>query len=262
MVEPRANDREGFSTVAGTEARPDQNHLSSQDRSLLRLGAGLGVLGLLVQIAMDRLHPHRIAPNDSANVFQEYAESDTWTAVHIGQFVGTLLLVLTFIALARSLYQQHGAAGALAVVGAVTAVLVAAVFAVQMAVDGVVLKEAISTWVGAQAPADKTAAFQVAETVRWIEKGLGGFFQFLNGLTLLALGLSIALGTRYPKWVGAVGALAGVGFVVGGVTTAYTGFSPEAGRLLTPATVLLAVFLIAVVILMWRRGGRTESSTA
>jgi hypothetical protein len=70
----------------------------SRDKSLLRLGAVLGLLGFVVQIVMDRLHPHRVAPNDSANVFREYARSDIWTAVHIGQFVGTLLIVLAFVA--------------------------------------------------------------------------------------------------------------------------------------------------------------------
>jgi hypothetical protein len=228
----------------------------SRDRSLLRLGAVLGLLGFVVQIVMDRLHPHRVAPNDSVNVFREYAGSDIWTAVHIGQFVGTLLIVLSFVALATSLYQQPGLAGALAVVGTVTAILVAAVFAVQMAVDGVALKAAIGAWVDAASPGDQSAAFQVAEAVRWTEKGLGGFFQFINGTTLLALGVSIALGNRYPRWIGFVGALAGLSFVAGGTVTAHTGFSATSGWFLTPATVLLAVFLIGVVILMWRRSGR------
>ena len=65
----------------------------SRDRSLLRLGAGFGLLGFVVQVVMDRLHPHRVAPNDSANVFREYAGSDIWTAVHIGQFVGLVILM-------------------------------------------------------------------------------------------------------------------------------------------------------------------------
>jgi hypothetical protein len=115
---------------------------ASRDKSLLRLGAVLGLLGFVVQVLMDRLHPHRVPPNDSVNVFREYAGSNIWTAVHIGQFVGTLFIVLALVALARSLYQQSGLAGALAVVGTVTAILVAAVFAVQMAVDGVALKAA------------------------------------------------------------------------------------------------------------------------
>lgn len=231
----------------------------SRDKSLLRLGAVLGLSGFVVQIVMDRLHPHGVEPNDSANVFREYAGSEIWTAVHIGQFVGTLLIVLAFVALARSLYQQPGVAGALAVVGTVTAILVAAVFAVQMAVDGVALKAAINTWVDAASPGDQLAAFHVAETVRWIEKGLGGLFQFINGTTLLALGASIALGDRYPKWIGVVGALAGLGFVAGGVLTAHTGFSARAGSVLLPATVLLAIFILGVAILMWRRSGGLES---
>ncbi|GAA3510714.1 hypothetical protein [Georgenia daeguensis] len=48
--------------------------------------------------------------------------------------------------------------------------LVAAVFAVQMAVDGVALKGAVDTWVNA-AEADRQAAFVAAEAVRWTEKG-------------------------------------------------------------------------------------------
>jgi hypothetical protein len=75
------------------------------------------------------------------------------------------------------------------------------------------------TWVAADSPGDQSAAFQVAEAVRWTEKGLSGFFQFLNGIMLLALGVSIALGTRYPKWIGFVGALAGLAFVAGGTVT-------------------------------------------
>ena len=142
--------------------------------------------------------------------------------------------------------------------GTVTAIVVAAVFPVQMAVDGVALKAAINTWVDVVSPADQSAAFQVAEAVRWTEKGLGGFFQFINGITLLALGASIALGARHPKWIGFVGAVAGLAFVAGGTVTAHTGFSATSGWFLTPATVLLAVFLVGIVILMWRRSGRVE----
>jgi len=219
---------------------------------LLRLGATLGIVGVVLQVVMDRLHPHRVDPNNSAAVFREYAESHDWTWVHIGQFAGTLFIILALIALARSLSRQAGVAGALGIVGTVTGVLVAAVFAVQMAVDGVALKAAIDVWAGAST-ADQASAFQVAESVRWTEKGLGGFFQMLEGATLLALGLSIALGRRYPKWLGWVGVVAGLATIAGGTVTAHSGFSAAAGLFLTPATVLLAVFLVGAFVVMWRR---------
>ena len=221
---------------------------------LLRLAAAVGIVGIVLQVVMDRLHPHRVDPNDSVAVFREYAESHDWTWVHIGQFAGTLFIVIGLFALARSLTRQGGTAGALGVFGGVTSVLVAAVFTVQMAVDGVALKAAIGAWVGAPA-GDRSVAFQVAESVRWTEKGLGGFFQILEGATLLALGLSIALGARYPRWLGWVAGLAGVSMIAGGTTTARTGFSAQSGLILLPGTVLLAVFLIGTFISMWRGRG-------
>jgi hypothetical protein len=49
----------------------------------------LGVLGLVVQVVATSLRPGHVDPNNSAAVFQEYAQSSIWTAVHIGQFIGT-----------------------------------------------------------------------------------------------------------------------------------------------------------------------------
>ena len=250
----------GRRSASTPSARPrDPAAVTVPDAALLRLGAALGLLGIVVQVVMDRLHPHQVDPNDSALVFREYAGSRGWTAVHLGQFVATLLIVLALVALARTLSGQPGTAGALALVATVTAVLVAAVFAVQMAVDGVTLKAAIQAWTAAPTPASQAATFQVAESVRWTEKGLGGFFQLLNGVTLLCLGCSIALGDRYPTWLGVVGAVGGLAFIAGGVATAQTGFSPEANRFLLPGTVLLAVFLVGAMVLMWRRAGRPSA---
>jgi hypothetical protein len=224
----------------------------SVDKALLRLGVSIGVVGVVLQVVMDRLHPHQVDPNNSAAVFREYAESHDWTWVHIGQFTGTLFIILGLIALARSLARQAGIAGALGIIGTVTAVLVTSVFAVQMAVDGVALKAAIDAWAGASA-ADQQSAFQLAETVRWTEKGLGGFFQMLEGATLFTLGLSIAIGRRYPRWLGWVGMVAGIATIAGGTVTAHTGFSAVAGAFLTPAIALLAIFLVGIFIAMWRR---------
>ena len=74
--------------VAGTADRAGRR--SAVDAPLLRLGAALGVV-VVLQVVMDRLHPHHVDPNQSAAVFREYAHSEHWTAVHLVQFVGTFL---------------------------------------------------------------------------------------------------------------------------------------------------------------------------
>lgn len=241
-------------SAPGTRAAPTPA-ATATDHAFLRIGAVAGITGILVQVLMEGMHPSRAAPNDSAAAFLEYAASTRWTYVHIGQFLGTLLVVLSLLALARPLSRQPGYPGALATVGAVTAALAATVFAVQMAVDGVALRQAVDTWVAAAPGPAKTSAFQVAEGVRALEKGLSGFFHLANGLTLVALGLSLALGLVYPRWLGWTAVASGSAFLVGGVITARTGFSPQAGQWLTPALVLLVVFLVGASVPMWRGRG-------
>ena len=79
---------------------------STSDRSLLRIAAVAIPVGLVLQILMETLHPSKADPNDSAAAFQEYAASSTWTIVHIGQFFAALLVALALVALARSLTRE------------------------------------------------------------------------------------------------------------------------------------------------------------
>src|SRR3954453_6694165 len=254
QVQPSPQRSPGVSAADGSA--PAAGDPAIRDRGLLRIGAIAAVLGIVLEIGMEILHPSKADPNDSLAAFREYADhSDTWTAVHIGQFFAALCVMIGLVALARSAGRQHGLPAALALLGGVTAVMVATVFGVQMAVDGVALKAAFDAWAGASGT-EKAVAFQIADEVRWLEKGLGAFFQMLNGVTLIWLGLSLALGRRYPRWLGWVGVVAGVGFLAGGVSTAHTGFSGQAGTILRAPTVLAAVFLVGAAVAVWRRSSR------
>src|SRR6476646_12100124 len=236
--------------AAASEA--DVGGLPGPDRPMTRFAAAAGVLGVLVVVAMDQLHPGKAPPNDSAASFLEYSRSSTWTAVHIGQCTGALLLSLMLLTVARLGAVRRGAVGVLASVGGLAAVLYAAVFAVQMAVDGVALKGAVHRWVTATGAGEKQAAFLTASALRDLEKGLAGFFQLLGGTSLLALGLSIAIGGLLPRWLGWVAVVAGAGLVAGGVLTAHTGFSSAASAVLLGPSVLLLVFVLGASVPMWR----------
>ena len=230
---------------------PEETDLG--DRALFRLGSVLGVLGVVLVVVMEGfLHPNRAHPNDSRAAFREYAASGAFTSIHVADFVGTFCIVVALVALYRSVAPEGGWPRACATVGVVGAVVVTAVFAVQMAVDGVALKSAVDHWVSAPA-AQRPAAFRVADGIRDVEKGLSGFFQIANGFALLGLGLAVAVGRTHPRWLGWVGVLAGVGALTGGWVTAHTGFSMSASRFSLPTVVSLAVFVLGVCAVLWRR---------
>ncbi|MGZ4601785.1 hypothetical protein [Oryzihumus sp.] len=253
--------RPEYVSTDGPTSETSVGGLPGPDRPMMRFAALSGVLGVLVEVAMDQLHPGKAPPNDSAASFLEYSRSSTWTAVHIGQFAGALLISLMLLTVARLGSVRRGAVGVLAAVGGLAAVLYSAVFAVQMAVDGVALKGAVHRWVTAPDPAAKEAAFLTASAVRDVEKGLAGFFQMLGGTSLFALGLGIVIGGLLPRWLGWVGALAGAGLMAGGVLTAHTGFSSTASAVLLGPSVLLLVFVLGASVPLWRGPGVVPAAT-
>src|SRR5215210_5279812 len=65
-----------------------------------RIGAIALPLGVILFVVVTAIfHPHREAPMDNLAVFMEYAESDSWVAIHFAQWFAALLLVGGLVAL-------------------------------------------------------------------------------------------------------------------------------------------------------------------
>ncbi len=62
--------------------------LGRVERDSARLAAGLLLAGVLVTAIAGFLHPEGADPNDHRTIFAIYAASQSWTAVHLGQFIG------------------------------------------------------------------------------------------------------------------------------------------------------------------------------
>jgi hypothetical protein len=63
------------------------------------VGAVALPIGILVFMVAEIFHPQREDPMDNPAVFMEYAHSDSWTAVHLAQYFGFLLLLGGLVAL-------------------------------------------------------------------------------------------------------------------------------------------------------------------
>jgi hypothetical protein len=239
-------------TILSTRSRDGRD-----DVGTLTVWAGsLLVVGLVVSVVAELFHPSREPANNHPAVFAEYAASTGWLWVHYAQFAAAVIIVAGFLVLTRALGAASGESALLWVVaGAATAT--AALIAVNMAVDGVALKNAVDAWAGAPEQ-DRAARFAAAEAVRWLEWGANSFFQILLGSTLVLSGVAISRMARTGRWLGWVGVAAGTCLIAGGVLVGHSGFTGSPTNLIA-----YALFLItAVGLLITGRRSRTSAKAA
>ena len=76
-------------------------------RPLLRIGSIAFLAGVIIVIVSTTIHPSTEDPSNHPIVFAEYANDDSWIAVHIGQFAGGIMVFAGgFVALFRLLVQS------------------------------------------------------------------------------------------------------------------------------------------------------------
>ena len=208
-------------------------------RAELRLAGGLLVVGFLLNALSTLLHPTG-QEDDHRAIFAEYAASDPWIAVHLGQFVGVLLALAGLFVIYRVM-RATGRSTLLAHLAAAATVATAAIWAVLQGLDGVGLKQAADAWVSAPAR-EKQFRFADAETVRWLEWGFQSYFRLLLGLSLAVFGAAMLTGRLVAAWLGWTAVLAGVCSVAIGVDVGYNGLASELQDALSIA------FLVVVLV--------------
>ncbi|HEY6405023.1 MAG TPA: hypothetical protein VIX38_02985 [Nitrososphaeraceae archaeon] len=222
-------------------------------RHLLRIGSIAFLAGVVITIISTAIHPSTEDPSNYPLVFTKYASNDSWIAVHIGQFVGVIMVFGGgFVALNRLLVQSESSmVSILAWIGLAFAIMTASAITVLQAVDGIALKMAVDSWVAAPSE-DKAIAFRVVEGIRFIEYGANSIFRILQGLVAIMFGVAIVKTKPLTKWIGVVGVAIGAITIYAGIEVAYLGF----GGLTTIIGISMIIYFIWVGILgglMWRK---------
>jgi hypothetical protein len=216
----------------------------SADRSVLTLGGAL-LLGGFVVNAIQRmlLHPTGEEDNHEA-IFTEYAASDAWVATHLAEFVLVLVALAGLLVLCGALRRETPylallAAGAIIASGAAWAAL--------QAVDGITLKQAVDAWAAASGT-EKATRYADAETTRWIEWGLQGYFRVLLGVAFLLLGAAVVVSRLVPSWLGVLLVVGGLLSVAIGISVGYegleSGFQDAVGIALQLVVLVLGIGLL------------------
>jgi hypothetical protein len=221
------------------------------DHKVLRLSATLLFVGELLSLLVGLLHPAHENPNNHSAVFAEYASSANWTAVHLGQFVGMMVIIAGLLVLFFALNVHHGTAGWVARFAAVSSVVALALYGVLQAVDGVALKQAVDAWASAPAT-EKVARFASAEAIRWLEWAVRSYHSFLFGLALILFAVAIVWTARIPRLIGYLMGLSGLTYLVQGWILGSEGFSATNTIPQLLAYLLVFAWSIWLLILAWR----------
>jgi hypothetical protein len=225
------------------------------ERREVRFAGGLMLVGLLLNAVSTLFHPAGEEDNHQV-IFTAYANSDSWIAVHLGQFVGVLLALGGLLVLTRVM-RAAGRSTRLPHFAAAVTVATAATWAVLQGLDGVGLKQAVDAWNRASG-ADKAIRLANAETVRWLEWGFQSYFRVLLGLAFLLVGAAMLAGRRVAAgWLGGVALLGGLFSTAIGIDVGYNGLASGLQDTLSVAF-LLVVMVFAVGVLVTGLRGRSE----
>jgi hypothetical protein len=201
-----------------------QTPVGRVERDSVRLAAVLLLAGVLVTAIAGFLHPEGADANDHRTIFAIYAASQSWTAVHLGQFVGMVIITFGLVALFFALDVRSGVGLWLNRFALLAAGAAVALYGVLQAVDGVGLKQAVNALASA-GEGDKAVRFAAAEVVRWLEWAVRSYHSFVFGLALILFGAVIAVTGRVSRVIGYFMALSGLCYLAQGWIIGSSGFS-------------------------------------
>ncbi len=233
------------------------------DHKLLRLSATLLFVGELLFLLAGFFHQmiEKAPANNHSAAFADYAASGNWIAVHLGQFVGTAILIAGLLVLFFALNVSQGTPRWVGFFGAISAGVTLALAGVVYAVDGVALKQAVDAWASAPA-AEKAARFASAEAIRWLEWGTKSYQNFMLGLALVLFAIVIVWTARVPRLIGYLMGLSGLALLVHGWVLGTEGFSATDTVPNLLGLILPLAWSIWLLIVAWRRKESLEAAPA
>jgi hypothetical protein len=224
------------------------------ERTLTRIGAAAAVLGAVLGLVVNVLHPRVNDPANTRAFLRQVAESTIWVGDHVGIIFAVLLVTGGLVAVYRSITSGPGAAWAR--LGFAAALVSAGLGFVTFAVEGIALKRVAVAW--ASAPrGEKAVAFRVADALVQIQWALDSVWILIFfGATFILYGVAVVLSDVYPKWLGWVAAGGGLCSSLLGLHIGYHGPSSLVFNILFPIfSILLTAWIFMMGVLLWRRSG-------
>jgi Domain of unknown function (DUF4386) len=224
---------------------------------LFRIGSLCAIAGSVAAAVGNVLHP--VTPRDDpVGVAQVIAESDEWTLIHVVIVLGVILMFMGLVAIGHSF--GGGVGEALARLGIYSAAIGTTMGLATVILDGVGAKQLADQWAAAP-ESTKAAALSLVSMNETLNFALAGLFNLsFAGIPFILFGLAVALTGVYPRWLGWIAALAGVGSVAAGLVQAFTGEPTVASLVLTIiGPTIISLWVLVMGVLMARQAAVVRS---
>lgn len=228
---------------------------SMQDKTLLRIGAVSLIVGIVVfvlSVFAGLLQLAEGEPGDFRPLLQSIADSPLWGGIHVVGLAALLLFIGGLLALSRSITKEPGSA--LAQLGFTSALLGGVFLSIQSIMEGShTMKALTEAWAAAT---DKEVLFTVAKTLFNLGTDFGSWgVVIIFGVVPIIFGLAIVLTDIYPKWLGWMALVGGVGAASMGIALFLQGLFHAGIFSFFVFAVVVTLWLIVMGVLMWRRAG-------
>ena len=227
-------------------------------RTLFRIGAIGAMVGAVLGLVFNLLHPRGSGIDTSQEELDLVADSGIWLFDHFMIAWALAFGFLGLIAIARSFTGEAGESwGRFALASAVASI---AIGWLAVTVDGVAMKEVADNWAEA-GRGTESAAFATGDAVANISLALfTALIGSLFGVTATLYGIASLVSTNYPKWLGYVAIVAGIAGLVTASITFLTGPSDVTLNILFVASSgLYTLWLFASGWHLWQTADRAGS---
>jgi hypothetical protein len=182
-------------------------------RTALRAGGWFAVVGTVLSVVVNMLHPHQDVPTDA--FMAEVHEASFWIPLHLGIVLAQILDMIAMLAIGATLRRSVRADVARYADGA--AVLAAAVMLTLMGMDGFATKHMADFYMAATPGAEQAAVYPVAYAfLLLLLAGLGLWYLVFFGVAMPLYSFAMLRDDFYPRWLGLLGLGSGIcGLVTG-----------------------------------------------
>jgi hypothetical protein len=222
--------------------------------TLLRIGAVCAVLGTILSVAAGIGFGNLPDKPDTTAVlgFLAFQPHWYWPAVHTGFILGAIFWLAAFGVISRSL--EGDAAYSVSRLGLLFAGAGTVIHVIDSSISGIALAAVARHWSGDFV--DKQFFIHQGDMLRDILSGTwAAVLSFFHGLPFILFGITFVISSRYPKWLGWIGIVGGLGSLVCGILMFWGAALPS--RLFIVFALIVSLWMFLAGVVMWRVTTRT-----